>query len=267
MCLLITVPFVNTVCAEQLAVPSITVPQVHVPAPPQMPKPPLPTLPDIRKQTDAIAHEIETQTAGDAKESFTSNMTPQPQKPVVSTSQDGQGNTQITNNSEVGNQDAANPHSGDKISNNPYLQGDKQNGTANSVPTGKEPQLPLGNNDKNQTAKEVLKTHFTSLMFYLFGKTVFIALAIWLGLIFVYPQMSMFYEILTFAFFNIIGGGVYLLVLQGQGKGIYTLADYNFHLQDILLILSVYAIFLLSITFVMFVIADYFGNEKDKQDK
>ncbi|WP_196598307.1 hypothetical protein [Pectinatus frisingensis] len=189
----------NSAQAE-VRLPEMNPPDIQIPQPPAVPAPQLPEIKGI--DTDKISAEINDH-ARSAKDNDKKSADNAASADKNNSSDDKTGSDKIKNNKYIKHDDT------DKQTDN--------DATAAAEETGKDQASDQAN--KNIDAKTLLSTDFIGTMFYFFEKTAFIAVVMWLLLLFIFRNLPIWGELFLFTALNIIAGAIYFPLVEGLDNG------------------------------------------------
>ncbi|MDQ0202430.1 hypothetical protein [Pectinatus haikarae] len=219
--------------SAEIRLPELETPAIHIPSVPAVPSPQMPEIKSIGIDTDKIANEIDEHAKAADKDN-----------------KKAQGNSELKNNEKN--------TAPDKIRDNKYIKRDAaskkddryaddssdKNKETDASSSGTD---PVENEQENKqeegvTAQQLLTADFSAVMFYIFSRTAFIAIVLWLAFLQVAKKLPVLLETFSFALMNIFAGAFYFPMagrLDGEKLDFYNKVINN---NDFLLIMGAFAV-------------------------
>ncbi|WP_196594456.1 hypothetical protein [Pectinatus sottacetonis] len=242
--LCIVVLYKNNSVSAEVKLPKIELPNIEVPAVPQVPQPKMPEIKGI--DTEKIDREI--------------------QGHAVQQEKNTHGNDKAAADKQKSGYD--------KIRDNKYIKHDSP--TQKNVANNKKQAEPvMASNENNNAAEkkkvkiaasELLKTSFVPVMAYIFSKTVFVSIVIWMLILLKWRKLSIAIEAFTFFLLNIIVGCIYFRFSAGAEKGTWQFAGKILAGRDIWLVMGTFSLCLLLMAAVIsFIVALWQQNRTERK--
>ncbi|TCS77138.1 hypothetical protein [Pectinatus cerevisiiphilus] len=240
----------ETMVNAEIRLPKLETPTVQLPDVPTVPSPQMPEIKTIDIDTTQIADEIDAHAkAAKAKDE-----------------KNAQDNTASPKSKE-------NAPADDKIKNNKYIKrgdadtkgddsagGNNAENTETATDAADTPAKTDQESGQAANAQQLLTSGFFAIMFYIFSRTAFIAIVLWLLILYLVKKGSIMFETFSFFLMNIIAGAFYFPLAGKLEGGKIAFYDKVISNDDFLVIMTVFSLCVLVTAGLLGILAVFLQN-------